>query len=59
MFSRSLQAAEEYYRASLGLLIVLQGLDASGKDSTIKHVMSGLNFRLASRGDGPRQEARR
>lgn len=27
----------------LGLLVVLQGLDASGKDSTIKHVMSGLN----------------
>jgi len=26
-----------------GLLIVLQGLDASGKDGTIKHVMSGLN----------------
>jgi polyphosphate kinase 2 (PPK2 family) len=25
------------------LLIVLQGLDASGKDSPIKHVMSGLN----------------
>jgi PPK2 family polyphosphate:nucleotide phosphotransferase len=28
---------------SLGLLIVLQGLDAAGKDSTISHVMSGLN----------------
>jgi PPK2 family polyphosphate:nucleotide phosphotransferase len=28
---------------ALGLLIVLQGLDASGKDGTIKHVMSGLN----------------
>jgi PPK2 family polyphosphate:nucleotide phosphotransferase len=27
----------------LGLLIVLQGIDASGKDGTIKHVMSGLN----------------
>jgi PPK2 family polyphosphate:nucleotide phosphotransferase len=25
------------------LLVVLQGLDASGKDSTIKHVMSGVN----------------
>jgi PPK2 family polyphosphate:nucleotide phosphotransferase len=25
------------------LLIILQGLDASGKDSTIKHVMSGVN----------------
>jgi hypothetical protein len=28
---------------ALGLLVVLQGLDASGKDSTIKHVMSGVN----------------
>jgi PPK2 family polyphosphate:nucleotide phosphotransferase len=27
----------------LGLLVVLQGLDASGKDGTIKHVMSGVN----------------
>jgi len=26
-----------------GVLLVLQGMDASGKDSTIKHVMSGLN----------------
>jgi polyphosphate kinase 2 (PPK2 family) len=26
-----------------GLLVVLQGLDASGKDSTIKHVMTGVN----------------
>src|SRR5215470_12891306 len=26
-----------------GLLIVLQGMDTSGKDGTIKHVMSGLN----------------
>src|ERR1700709_1697294 len=25
------------------LLIVLQGMDASGKDGTIKHVMSGVN----------------
>jgi PPK2 family polyphosphate:nucleotide phosphotransferase len=28
---------------AVALLIVLQGLDASGKDGTIKHVMSGLN----------------
>ena len=28
---------------TFGVLLVLQGLDASGKDSTIKHVMSGLN----------------
>jgi PPK2 family polyphosphate:nucleotide phosphotransferase len=26
-----------------GLLIILQGIDAAGKDSTIKHVMSGVN----------------
>ena len=26
-----------------GLLVILQGIDASGKDSTIKHVMSGVN----------------
>jgi polyphosphate kinase 2 (PPK2 family) len=26
-----------------GLLVVLQGLDASCKDGTIKHVMSGVN----------------
>lgn len=26
-----------------GLIIVLQALDAAGKDSTVKHVMSGLN----------------
>src|ERR1700734_4567427 len=25
-----------------GVLLVLQGLDASGKDSTIKHVMRGI-----------------
>jgi PPK2 family polyphosphate:nucleotide phosphotransferase len=28
---------------SFGVLLVLQGLDASGKDGTIKHVMSGVN----------------
>src|ERR1700730_1591631 len=26
-----------------GVLLVLQGLDAAGKDGTIKHVMSGIN----------------
>jgi polyphosphate kinase 2 (PPK2 family) len=30
-------------RDTFGVLLVLQGLDASGKDSTIKHVMSGVN----------------
>ena len=28
---------------SHGLLLCLQALDAAGKDSTIRHVMSGLN----------------
>jgi Polyphosphate kinase 2 (PPK2) len=28
---------------TFGVLLVLQGLDAAGKDSTIKHVMSGVN----------------
>ncbi len=32
-------AAEERY----GLLVVLQGIDAAGKDGTIRHVMSGMN----------------
>ena len=26
-----------------GVLVVLQAIDAAGKDSTIKHVMSGVN----------------
>jgi PPK2 family polyphosphate:nucleotide phosphotransferase len=30
-------------QGTFGLLVVLQGLDAAGKDSTIKHVMSGVN----------------
>lgn len=29
--------------ADRALLIILQAIDAAGKDSTIKHVMSGLN----------------
>jgi PPK2 family polyphosphate:nucleotide phosphotransferase len=32
-------AAQDTY----GVLLVLQGLDAAGKDGTIKHVMSGVN----------------
>jgi PPK2 family polyphosphate:nucleotide phosphotransferase len=28
---------------TFGVLLVLQGMDAAGKDSTIKHVMSGVN----------------
>ena len=29
--------------ATRGVLVVLQGIDASGKDGTIRHVMSGVN----------------
>ena len=32
-----------YAQRKHALLIVLQGMDASGKDGTIRHVMSGLN----------------
>jgi PPK2 family polyphosphate:nucleotide phosphotransferase len=28
---------------TFGVLLVLQGIDAAGKDSTVKHVMSGVN----------------
>jgi len=32
-----------FAQSNRALLIVLQGIDAAGKDGTIKHVMSGLN----------------
>lgn len=32
-----------YAKAEQALLVVLQGIDAGGKDGTIRHVMSGLN----------------
>jgi PPK2 family polyphosphate:nucleotide phosphotransferase len=32
-----------YAESRRSLLVVLQGMDASGKDGTIRHVMSGLN----------------
>ncbi|MEO8457799.1 MAG: polyphosphate kinase 2 family protein, partial [Chloroflexota bacterium] len=35
--------AKLYAQQEWALLVVLQGLDASGKDGVIKHVMSGLN----------------
>ncbi|HEY9734600.1 MAG TPA: polyphosphate kinase 2 family protein [Drouetiella sp.] len=45
--SGKLQLEEEqdklYAARSHGLLIVIQAMDAAGKDSTIKHVMSGVN----------------
>lgn len=40
-----LASAQEllYATGSHALLVILQGLDAAGKDGTIKHVMSGVN----------------
>jgi PPK2 family polyphosphate:nucleotide phosphotransferase len=32
-----------YAQCSWGLLLIFQGMDAAGKDGTIKHVMSGVN----------------
>src|SRR5579884_1692145 len=32
-----------YARNTYSLLIILQGMDCAGKDSLIKHVLSGLN----------------
>ncbi len=42
---QALEAAHELLWASdrYGLLIVLQAMDAAGKDGTIRHVMSGVN----------------
>ncbi len=35
--------AKLWAQNTLGLLILLQGIDAAGKDGTVKHVMSGVN----------------
>jgi|SRR5208337_889247 len=32
-----------YAQSNWGLLLIFQGMDSAGKDSTIKHVMSGVN----------------
>jgi polyphosphate kinase 2 (PPK2 family) len=32
-----------YAQDQWAILVVLQGMDAAGKDSTVKHVMSGMN----------------
>ena len=44
-FRSELERAQEllYADSSWAVLIVLQALDAAGKDGTIKHVMSGVN----------------
>ena len=42
--SRLAQAQHRLYAANRwSILIILQAMDAAGKDSTIKHVMSGIN----------------
>ena len=35
--------AKLYAQNTYALLVILQGIDAAGKDGTIKHVMSGVN----------------
>ncbi|MDQ2895431.1 MAG: polyphosphate kinase 2 family protein [Actinomycetota bacterium] len=44
-FTQELACAQELLYASdtYALLVILQALDAAGKDGTIKHVMSGVN----------------
>jgi PPK2 family polyphosphate:nucleotide phosphotransferase len=44
-FTTELAAAQEllYASGSAALLVIFQGLDAAGKDGSIKHVMSGVN----------------
>jgi PPK2 family polyphosphate:nucleotide phosphotransferase len=44
-FAADLATAQEqlYSTSTRALLVVLQGLDAAGKDGTIKHVMAGMN----------------
>jgi len=39
----SQQQDKLYAQNTYGLLVILQAMDAAGKDSTIKHVMSGVN----------------
>jgi len=39
----SLQQDKLYAQDTYALLIIIQAMDAAGKDSTIKHVMSGVN----------------
>ena len=43
-WSRVARLQERLYAGGReGLVIVLQAMDAAGKDSTIKHVMAGIN----------------
>ena len=42
-----LQQERLYAEDSYALLVIFQAMDAAGKDSTIKHVMRGVNPRVA------------
>jgi PPK2 family polyphosphate:nucleotide phosphotransferase len=44
-FTAELSSAQEllYATGTNALLVIIQGLDAAGKDGTIKHVLSGVN----------------
>jgi PPK2 family polyphosphate:nucleotide phosphotransferase len=48
LLSRGVEIVSEYQarlaaQDTYGVLVVIQGIDASGKDGTIRHVMSGVN----------------
>ena len=48
LLARGLELLEEYQprlaaQDAYGVLVLLQGIDAAGKDGTIRHVMSGVN----------------
>ena len=48
LLSRGIEIVSEYQarlaaQDTYGVLVVLQGIDAAGKDGTIRHVMSGVN----------------
>jgi PPK2 family polyphosphate:nucleotide phosphotransferase len=48
LLQRGVQLLAEYQdrlaaQGTYGVLVLLQGIDAAGKDSTIRHVMSGVN----------------
>jgi PPK2 family polyphosphate:nucleotide phosphotransferase len=48
LLARGLELLEEYQprlaaEDTYGVLVLLQGIDAAGKDGTIRHVMSGVN----------------
>ena len=45
-----------YANADQSLLVVLQALDAAGKDGVVRHLFSGIHFRQSSRRFGHLQQ---